>query len=280
MKRIKAMGGGWIPSALLALVIGGLVLRSGAARHALQGPQDPPSPPNHEYFMVAKNAGLVDDMISLFVNYELRNPASIDEVRTARNGLYWRVDPADLINPYTNQSLQWVSQPSAGDLSFLESNPSSYTVRAYYIDTFNGNQLVNWDATATPENLQTILNLGNPPTDDTGLDWQKAQVNRTLWYLLVSGTLESMQLDDYWPPRSYDKLVEWCPLIARIRNPYTGGYIQNVPENQPSEGNFTFTVNTDSNGYVTGYDVKWWYLANGSFRVLKEDGYQGWQPPP
>ncbi|MGH7273215.1 MAG: hypothetical protein ACREIQ_01985, partial [Nitrospiria bacterium] len=127
---------------LLALGIAGvLIFRfiSGRAAAAEQPPT--PDSPHH---LTAMNFNSIARSFWDFVNVERRFPSSSGELESFKDGLYMVVSTADLTNPYTHQPVEWVTEPSPGNFTWLSNGDGSITLRNYY--TNEQGVIQTWDS--------------------------------------------------------------------------------------------------------------------------------------
>jgi len=184
-----------------------------------------------KYAEVERNQDLLDSEISRFTNIEKRVPQTYEELN---NSLFASVRPNDVLNPYTGQAVQSVTQPSAGDITWVYTPTPSLTVIYYY--------LCNGEVLSEPLEFsqETIQELS---TAEWEIDPDFTTPEK---YAYVVCREVNAHILLYWDdhqdhlPTSFQELLNAFPYIGKFRNEFTGGYAQNVPEETPSAGNFSY----------------------------------------
>jgi hypothetical protein len=234
---------------LLSLVlasIGLFYLISSAAKKRCVLADNPPAP---EWKQTMNNMELITAMVTSFALVELRVPTSYDELK---NSPFMGVSAEDIINPYSGQPVAVVNEPAPGQMSWVFHDPE-LTIGFY---VYEDGQLHHETFTYSTDYLSMIRQNGS--LRQLGRSDQETLLlyRWDLWSDLVDHVLARFATDGGQPsvPESWEQIVEDMPYLAKIRNPFTGGYMQKVES--PSPGNFALQVERDAQGAVAGFSVK------------------------
>jgi len=205
-----------------------------------------------KYESVQDNQRALDGMISDFTNIEKHYPQSYAELM---NSVHASIRPADMLNPYTGQPIQQVSQPSAGDISW-QTTPTTLTVTFYYL--CNGEILsfspIGFDEEFLNEAVASTMFIPEHLTQQNDRYTFMVCEFMDSWFLFFHANEGRM-------PNSFDELANLFPFLRKVRNEFTGGYAQNVPSESRSPGNFTYQLFYDSQGNYDSYGL-WCYGSN------------------
>lgn len=216
--------------------------------------QDPSCTQNEQskYNEVQDNARALSGMISDFTNVEKRYPNSWAELGAT---LFAAIRPGDVLNPYTGQPIQEVPQPSAGDMTWARTS-NSLPITYYYSCGGQTRTEVwdNFDAGFLSEASTSDADLPDHLTDQR--DKYAYMVCDYMGHYLIFFRANEGRM-----PNTFDEVKGVFPFLGRVRNEFTGGFAQDMPEGSPSPGNFTYKVSYDGQGNFDSYGL-WCYGTN------------------